>query len=94
MAWIETDLVIGLCLSHRVATREGGVDRNVHLVCAVGVVFVVATREGGVDRNTRVRVLFTVGGGVATREGGVDRNNFACQEPLAGLCRHPRGWRG
>ena len=57
-------------------------DRNVHLVCAVGVVFVVATREGGVDRNTRVRVLFTVGGGVATREGGVDRNMLPTAMPL------------
>ena len=57
----------------RVATREGGVDRNV-----VGPEIgrggeTVATREGGVDRNARL-----CGGNnaaaVATREGGVDRN--------------------
>ena len=59
----------------RVATREGGVDRNV-----VGPEIgrggeTVATREGGVDRNARL-----CGGNnaaaVATREGGVDRNDL------------------
>ena len=56
----------------RVATREGGVDRNSPFVDDL-VFDGVATREGGVDRNTLVDAD-TVRNLVATREGGVDRN--------------------
>ena len=34
-----------------VATREGGVDRNVQLLIRQKALICVATREGGVDRN-------------------------------------------
>ena len=57
----------------RVATREGGVDRN-QQDHAPPSIWSVATREGGVDRNVKVgapRFQHLV---VATREGGVDRN--------------------
>ena len=37
-------------LAEKVATREGGVDRNVQLLIWQKAI-VVATREGGVDRN-------------------------------------------
>ena len=74
VAWIETICVVGGVRSRYVATREGGVDRNIKGLrpsCLVEV----ATREGGVDRNmsraeTPVAPLW-----VATREGGVDRND-------------------
>ena len=35
----------------KVATREGGVDRNFGMVVDQEVSYLVATREGGVDRN-------------------------------------------
>ena len=53
VAWIETKwqcLYGGLL---RVATREGGVDRNTLRVILSCLAF-VATREGGVDRNTKM----------------------------------------
>ena len=34
-----------------VATREGGVDRNLYQAIANNYLVTVATREGGVDRN-------------------------------------------
>ena len=34
-----------------VATREGGVDRNINGILALAGIEDVATREGGVDRN-------------------------------------------
>ena len=34
-----------------VATREGGVDRNISMSIIVPLRYSVATREGGVDRN-------------------------------------------
>ena len=56
-----------------VATREGGVDRN--LMCSFGsFVKRVATREGGVDRNAKRSTWTKTCPAVATREGGVDRN--------------------
>ena len=56
----------------KVATREGGVDRNVVQV-AQPPADLVATREGGVDRNF-VPCPHCGKYIVATREGGVDRN--------------------
>ena len=55
-----------------VATREGGVDRNM-ADATVAKLLDVATREGGVDRN-RIDSGGRGNGAVATREGGVDRN--------------------
>ena len=57
-----------------VATREGGVDRNIDKMKAVEVGDDVATREGGVDRNNSSMEARTAEKQVATREGGVDRN--------------------
>ena len=62
-----------LTLKSRVATREGGVDRNFEGGAEGGGLLDVATREGGVDRNP-FAVSMTSRGCVATREGGVDRN--------------------
>ncbi len=42
-----------------VATREGGVDRNSHLVI-FNLLCLVATREGGVDRNCGVGLLVQI----------------------------------
>ena len=51
MAWIETPwLYPEVLLGDGVATREGGVDRNLYRFL-VDMVDIVATREGGVDRN-------------------------------------------
>ena len=51
VAWIETLFSVCIFVGVKVATREGGVDRNSegarHLLHALRV----ATREGGVDRN-------------------------------------------
>ena len=38
-------------MTRLVATREGGVDRNIGMDVVSGMVKAVATREGGVDRN-------------------------------------------
>ena len=52
VAWIETyTLIPAICISTTVATREGGVDRNIKNYSAQ-VLKAVATREGGVDRNS------------------------------------------
>ena len=54
VAWIETAscrYIGGKCV---VATREGGVDRNLADE-KIGKMLDVATREGGVDRNTSSR---------------------------------------
>ena len=78
VAWIETLRNSRPALRQRVATREGGVDRNLH----VGDVHRpgrVATREGGVDRNNEILALTIVLTTVATREGGVDRNTQQIQ---------------
>ena len=51
VAWIET---LAACLKLYVcpvATREGGVDRNMSGAAGTGKSSIVATREGGVDRN-------------------------------------------
>ena len=58
----------------QVATREGGVDRNIHNNTAYVSISPVATREGGVDRNKRDDTKQCTHIMVATREGGVDRN--------------------
>ena len=50
VAWIETFRVYASKTPLSVATREGGVDRNVNSV-DTGLCMNVATREGGVDRN-------------------------------------------
>ena len=54
VAWIETGGFSGLMGCPRVATREGGVDRNILRVLLQAVRPLVATREGGVDRNWSV----------------------------------------
>ena len=50
VAWIETFTADFPAISSKVATREGGVDRNVFLL-PYAAALLVATREGGVDRN-------------------------------------------
>ena len=78
----------------RVATREGGVDRNVHNLDANHCNVWVATREGGVDRNLKSGPAYKQLRNVATREGGVDRNTRIPESAFKELGRHPRGWRG
>ena len=73
MAWIETARVAGAGLNHLVATREGGVDRNIQRG-KQNHAHSVATREGGVDRNRWSANRCKYYWHVATREGGVDRN--------------------
>ena len=72
-AWIATPSPPMMSVSSPVASREGGVDRNLQSQDeAYGAA--VASREGGVDRNRMVqRRQLRVG--VASREGGVDRNS-------------------
>ena len=56
VAWIETRRAEEASPLRRVATREGGVDRNE--ITDSDLVFLdVATREGGVDRNLTVSSL-------------------------------------
>ena len=43
-----------------VATREGGVDRNIGYCLKTSTAVKVATREGGVDRNATNRALNTI----------------------------------
>ena len=59
-----------------VATREGGVDRNIKIGFPIVYGHLVATREGGVDRNFPDRGWYLPPLFVATREGGVDRNSL------------------
>ena len=63
----------GSVITISVATREGGVDRNIISLLEIEVK-PVATREGGVDRNAQYRPRAVNSSCVATREGGVDRN--------------------
>ena len=87
MAWIETYRIHTGDNAWKVATREGGVDRNVN-VYGFDAVQVVATREGGVDRNSGVFLKAEGRLAVATREGGVDRN---CVQATQGpdMCESP-----
>ena len=73
VAWIETPMVDGRRCFARVATREGGVDRNIRGNVRGVQDDAVATREGGVDRNKQSANVVQQYA-VATREGGVDRN--------------------
>ena len=50
VAWIETGDALKAIKGGAVATREGGVDRNI-IVPQITIDQLVATREGGVDRN-------------------------------------------
>ena len=61
----------------KVATREGGVDRNITSLYNTKSPHNVATREGGVDRNSSSSLKSWIVTTVATREGGVDRNNMS-----------------
>ena len=78
----------------RVATREGGVDRNTFPGSS--------TPKKSTSPPARVAWIETQlipgrGGSryVATREGGVDRNMLTPKPELnLNPCRHPRGWRG
>ena len=79
VAWIETPLIGQMECSSRVATREGGVDRNTLVVLILSQV-IVATREGGVDRNFWTDEMTGEECKVATREGGVDRNTVELME--------------
>ena len=76
-----------------VATREGGVDRNMGY-STLFLLPAVAPREGGVDRNGLMVHLSRRQSLVATREGGVDRNLQVEAEEWELPGRHPRGWRG
>ena len=91
------DRNIGYCLKTstavKVATREGGVDRNSIAQSTRATMLAVATREGGVDRNVNRLVNFQQEA-VATREGGVDRNIVRGTNNRKIRSRHPRGWRG
>ena len=76
-----------------VASREGGVDRNLWLVEQVRGI-VVASREGGVDRNQINKSYSSRSISVASREGGVDRNASDARLVSATMGRLPRGGRG
>ena len=52
VAWIETFEKTIIFSVVFVATREGGVDRNIFCPPVDFILLSVATREGGVDRNT------------------------------------------
>ena len=76
VAWIETFGTVSMDVGGMsVATREGGVDRNIRQQRTAIASSRVATREGGVDRNvtSEYNYAFHL---VATREGGVDRNTL------------------
>ena len=64
-----------------VATREGGVDRNIIYCAEKNHRLNVATREGGVDRNSIISEICEWYTEVATREGGVDRNSMLVTLP-------------
>ena len=51
VAWIETPGGAALWQTLTVATRGGGVDRNMRSFNQLTSLRLVATREGGVDRN-------------------------------------------
>ena len=51
VAWIETCAAVYGDPLLDVATREGGVDRNINPIFSAQYKSLVATREGGVDRN-------------------------------------------
>ena len=59
VAWIETFRNRAESALYRVATREGGVDRNA-VDCKRQPAQLVATREGGVDRNLLAVPCFAV----------------------------------
>ena len=76
-----------------VATREGGVDRNIHAGNRDGQC-VVATREGGVDRNTVVLPQSLLDKlSPPARVAWIETLSAEPIQPCAGR-RHPRGWRG
>ena len=57
VAWIETRIVANDLAVNRVATHEGGVDRNNVPLSAPCAISAVATHEGGVDRNKQCSIL-------------------------------------
>ena len=77
----------------KVATREGGVDRN-----QVADGNFSAILPSPPARVAWIEILCEwrtyQAGEVATREGGVDRNFEDERAYKAKLRRHPRGWRG
>ena len=88
VAWIET-ITLYIRLRHlRVATREGGVDRNIDMEREQLCRQHVATREGGVDRNNGY-IAELHKGEVATREGGVDRNLPTIADAAVGIVSPP-----
>ena len=73
MAWIETHITNRISRTARVATREGGVDRNTMAGFNVPHIAMspparVAWIETDISENADKNIT------VATREGGVDRN--------------------
>ena len=57
VAWIETiAALVSFSATSAVATREGGVDRNIGGGIVDWLLLKVATREGGVDRNSKILV--------------------------------------
>ena len=84
--------IFGIDVS-KVATREGGVDRN-----NIDAVF-CALNAGSPPARVAWIETITMNyaneiKSVATREGGVDRNNSGRGLDLKFVSRHPRGWRG
>ena len=77
-----------------VASREGGVDRNVGIVVCADHAGAVASREGGVDRNRNQTAFIRLRAHVASREGGVDRNSARRSAAVTDWRRLPRGGRG
>ena len=73
VAWIETGKSARKYTGAEVATREGGVDRNMSSFASASPdLLSPPARVAWIE--TRNAVLFTVDNDVATREGGVDRN--------------------
>ena len=76
-----------------VATREGGVDRNIFFaVLAFNLAESPPARVAWIE--TCISAHFLLKRYVATREGGVDRNFKKPMPTPCSSCRHPRGWRG
>ena len=94
VAWIET-LCRGVgCAICRVATREGGVDRNTIRIIKRIEKTVVATREGGVDRNSQNMAVYQkIKESPPARVAWIETTLVIGSGQTANG-RHPRGWRG
>ena len=77
----------------RVATREGGVDRN-NKSCGKATNTAVATREGGVDRNLGLSGLRALGLVSPPARVAWIETITTSTVVIRTVRRHPRGWRG